>query len=68
MQKAYLTRQELAKLLGYAPTTLAKLKDEFPKFIYSKGERGKTLYPVEAVKEWAKKHGKTEVLKTLDKE
>ena len=66
MQKAYLTRQELAKLLGYAPTTLAKLKDNFPVFIYSKGSKGKALYPIESIKEWAQKKGKTEILKALE--
>ncbi len=66
--KAYLSRKELAELLGYSTYMLAKFKDKFPEFIYSAGNKGKALYPVEAVKKWAKRNGKLEILKTLDKE
>ena len=66
MERAYLTRKQLADLLGYSVSTLARFKNEFPPFIYSADDKGKALYPVEAVKRWAKKNGKTEILKTLD--
>ena len=66
MKKAYLTRRELAEILGYSVTTLARFKDDFPKYIYSKGQKGKALYPIDEVKKWAKEHAKTEILKTLE--
>ena len=66
MKQAYLTRKQLANLMGYSVSTLARFKDAFPPFIYSKGAKGKALYPVDGIKKWAQKKGKTEILKALE--
>ncbi len=65
MKKVYFTRYELANLLGYSTSTLARFKEDFPKFIYSKGSKGKALYPIDEVKDWAKKNNKIEILKII---
>lgn len=65
MRKVYLTRKELAKLLGYSPFTLAKFKSMFPPCIYSKGNTGKALYPVEEIIKWAEENKLKHVVRVL---
>ena len=67
MQKEFLTREELAKLLGYKPQTLAKLPEQFPKFI-KRGNKpnGLALYPIEEIKHWLKVKGLNNLIQKLD--
>jgi len=66
MQKEFLTREELAQLLGYKPQTLAKLPEQFPKFIKRGGKpNGLALYPVPEVKKWLDKNNMASLLEKI---
>ena len=65
--KNYLTRQELASLIGYSSKTLETHREQFPKYIKRGNIRNaKVLYPIAEVKKWLERNGMEELLQKLD--
>lgn len=65
--KNYLTRQELAELIGYSVKTLETHKEQFPNYIKRGNIRNaKVLYPINEVKKWLEKNGMKELIEKLE--